>query len=52
MAFNVNDIVKKTTGSQRYIIVTILSDSKYECKLYPQHSSVKFTFNEADLVLV
>lgn len=52
MAFNPGDIVKKISGTQQYVILTVLPNSKYACKLHPQQSSVKFTFNETDLVLV
>lgn len=52
MAFNVGDIVKKTDGTQKYKVVAVLADSKYECQYEPNTApSVKFTFKEADLVL-
>jgi len=53
MAFNVGDIVKKNGGVQKYKIIDVLEDSKYECAYEPNIClPVKFKFKEADIVLV
>ena len=53
MAFNVDDIVKKINGSQKYKVDEVLENSKYKCELSPNTSpSVRFVFKEADLELV
>lgn len=53
--FKIKDIVKKIGQFQKYIIITILplvdAEQKYECKFYPSHLSVKFTFKESELEL-
>jgi len=50
MAFNVDDIVRKTNGTQKYKVVTVLADSKYECKYKVGTQKVSFVFKEEDLV--
>jgi len=53
MAFEVDDIVKKATGSQRYKVKEVLPESKYKCQYEPLIAPhVKFVFDEADLELV
>jgi uncharacterized protein YodC (DUF2158 family) len=53
MAFDVGDIVRKTTGTKKYQVVEVLVDSKYKCKMYPRVcESVIYVFDEVDLVLV
>jgi len=52
MAFKVDDIVRKTTGTQKYTVKVVLPESKYKCVVYPQTSSAQYTFKEAELVLV
>ena len=44
MAFNVDDIVRKTNGTQKYKVVTVLADSKYECKYKVGTQKVSFVF--------
>jgi len=52
MAFNVGDIVKKTTGTQKYKVKEVVPDSKYKCVYEPAIAPiVTFTFKEADLEL-
>lgn len=52
MAFQVDDIVKKTGGSQKYKVSEVLPESKYECVYEPLiNPNIKFTFKEADLEL-
>lgn len=51
MAFNVGDIVKKITGTQKYKVIETASP-KYVCKLYPLiNPNLKFTFDESQLEL-
>ena len=51
MAFVVGDVVKKVGGSQKYKIVEVKENSKYDCNLEPKINPVILTFKEADLEL-
>ena len=53
MAFQVDDIVKKTDGTQSYKVLEVLDGSKYKCCLEPNTcTNLKYTFKESDLELV
>jgi len=51
--FQVDDVVRKSGGQQKYKIVEVLPlvvTQKYLCKFEPEMASyVKFTFKETDL---
>jgi len=52
MAIEVGDIVRKTTGTQKYKVVE-KNDTKCKCILEPNTCPMtKFTFDESDLVKV
>ena len=53
MAFNINDIVKKKTGTQKYKVVQIEPNDKYGCKLQPPIGQITtYYFKEDVLELV
>ena len=52
MSFNVDDIVKKISGTQKYVVKEVLTDDKYKCKYYPDiGQSISFVFKGTDLEL-
>jgi hypothetical protein len=52
MAFQVNDIVKKINGFQKYKVVEVLENSKYKCELKPKTTNIYLVFKEAVLIKV
>ena len=54
MAFNVGDIVKKINGSQKYEVMIVLPEKKYNCKYSPRppySETAEFVFKEDNLKL-
>lgn len=51
--FNVGDIVTKSNGTQKYKVVKVLENDKYEVQLYPFiNDDLTLVFSGSNLVLV